>query len=344
VAAPRAVLLSGEHPTLPAAELRALLAVHDPGARVEVNGLVAVVHPHTPEGTDAALARMALAHEWGDWWGDAAETDAGLATLAKTVAGKASGSGSAAVATERRGAGKAVDRVQVERGLGAALQSAGHRIDLKTPDHVVFAWLVDGRITVGLRRGLIDRGAYDARCAFDRAHFSPVTLHPRRAASLLHLAQVQPGGRVYDPFCGTGGLVLEAAVEGYDAWGSDLDAFMVQGTMTTLADAALEPLAGTVFEADVGDTPRLVGTVDAIVTDFPYGRASGSEGEDLRRLYGRALDAFAQMLPRGGRAVIGHADPDLLGDIESHGLRLVERHAEPVHKSLTRHYAVVIRP
>jgi tRNA (guanine10-N2)-dimethyltransferase len=344
VAAPRAVLLSGEHPTLPAAELRALLAVHDPGARVEVNSLVAVVHPADATGTDAALARMALAHEWGEWWGDDAESDEGLARLRKVVAGQASGSGPAAVATERRGQGKALDRAQVERSLGAVLQAAGHRIDLKAPEHVVFAWLVDGRITVGLRRGVIDRGAYDARCAFDRAHFSPVTLHPRRAASLLHLAQVRPGGRVYDPFCGTGGLVLEAALEGYDAWGSDLDSFMVQGTLTTLADAALEPLDGHVFEADIGDAPRLVGTVDGIVTDFPYGRASGTEGEDLRRLYGRALDAFTQMLPRGGRAVIGHADPELLGHVEAHGLRLVEQHAEPAHKSLTRHYAVVIRP
>lgn len=339
----RAVLLSGEHPTMPAAELRALLDVHDPQATGDALGLVAVVQPGRAERTDAALARMALAHEWGDLWAQAPETLEGLQLLAAAVRARATGVGSAAVAAERRGAGKALDRAVVERTLGAALKGAGHAIDLHAPEQVVFAWLVDGRIAIGLRRGQPDRSRFEARISDERAHFSPVSLHPRRAASLLHLARVAPGGRVYDPFCGTGGMVLEAALEGYDAWGSDLDSFMVQGTLQTLADAAAEPLDGHVFEADIAAVPALVGTVDGIVTDLPYGRGSSTDGEPLRELYERAFGAFAALLPMGAHAVIGHPDPALLDGLEAHGFRFVERHAEPVHKSLVRHYAVALR-
>ncbi|MEA3137213.1 MAG: tRNA (guanine10-N2)-dimethyltransferase [Thermoplasmata archaeon] len=343
VAPVRAVLLSGEHPTLPAAELKALLDVHDPRASSNAMGLVAVVQPGRPDATDAALARMALAHEWGELWAQAPETPAGLEHLAAVVRAKATGQGSAAVAAERRGEGKGLDRVAVERALGAALGEAGHKIDLKAPDLVVFAWLLDGRIAVGLRRGQHDRSRFEARVSDERAHFSPVSLHPRRAASLLHLARVAPGGRVYDPFCGTGGFVLEAALEGYDAWGSDLDAFMVQGTLQTLADAAAEPLDGHVFEADIAAAPALVGPVDGIATDLPYGRGSSTDGEPLRELYERAFAAFADLLPAGCHAVIGHPDPALLSGLEARGFRVVERHAEPVHKSLVRHYAVAVR-
>lgn len=339
----RAVLLSGEHATLPLAELKALLAVHDPRATVLADGLVAVVQPARAEDTDAALRRMALAHEWGELWAQAPETPEGLAKLSGYVALNTKGQGTAAVATERRGAGKALDRAQVERALGNALREAGHRIDLAAPEHVAFAWLLGGRIVAGRRRGQPDRSVFEGRISDERAHFSPVSLHPRRAASLLHLARVPPGGRVYDPFCGTGGFVLEAALEGYDAWGSDLDAFMVQGTLQTLADAGPEPLDGTVFVADIADAPGLMGTVDGIATDLPYGRGSSTDGEPLRGLYGRAFAAFADLLRPGGRAVVGHPDPALLDGVETQGLRVEETHAEFVHRSLTRHFAVLVR-
>jgi tRNA (guanine10-N2)-dimethyltransferase len=247
------------------------------------------------------------------------------------------------VAAERRGEGKGLDRVAVERALGTALKEAGHAIDLRDPGLVVFAWLVDGRVAVGVRRGQPDRSRFEARISDERAHFSPVGMHPRRAASLLHLARVQPGARVYDPFCGTGGMVLEASIEGYDAWGSDLDPFMVQGTLQTLADAAAEPLDGHAFVADIADAPALAGPVDAIVTDLPYGRSSSTDGEGLRELYARAFSAFAALLAPGGHAVVGHPDPALLAGLEAHGFRVVERHEERVHKSLVRHYAVAVR-
>jgi tRNA (guanine10-N2)-dimethyltransferase len=339
----QAVLLSGEHPTLPLAELRALLAMHDPHATAQADGVVAVVQPGDLAATKAALARMALAHEWGDLWATAPETEAGLHRLAVLVPAVAPRVGSVAVASERRGTAKTLERAQVERQLGAVLKGNGLSVDLKAPTHVVFAWLADGRIVLGRRGGRNDRSSHEARVSDERAHFSPVSLHPRRAASLLHLARVPPGGRVLDPFCGTGGLVLEAALEGYDAWGSDIDPFMVQGTLQTLADHGEAALAGTALQADIADVPGLVGQVDGIVTDFPYGRASSSHDEELAGLYDRAFAAFAKLLPEGGHAVVGCAQPEMLPDLAKHGFAEVERHVERVHKSLTRHYVVVRR-
>ncbi|MEA3203709.1 MAG: tRNA (guanine10-N2)-dimethyltransferase [Thermoplasmata archaeon] len=340
---PRLVLLSGEHATLPAAELRALLAVHDADAQVALDGLVATVTPAHADATDAALGRMALAHEWGEHWASADDTPEGIAALAAAVAWHAPGKLPAAVTSERRGLAKSANSIAIERRLGKALADAGHPIDLKAPHLTVFAWIVDGRVLAGLLRGRPDRSAFEARVAEKRAHFSPVSLHPRRAASLLHLARVPPGGTLYDPFCGTGTFVLEAALEGYRAWGSDLDAWMVQGTWQTLTDVPPEPLDATVFEADIGAAPDLVGQVDGLVTDLPYGRASGTDGEALAALYERAFAAFAALLPPGRHAVVGHPDPALLAGIEAHGFAVAERHEERAHRSLTRHFAVLRR-
>ncbi len=344
----RAVLLSGEHPTLPAAELRALLDVHDPDATVVLHGLVALVLPGRRQLCDVALGRMALGHEWGILWDDAPDSPAGIEQLALSARKRADGQGSAAVVTERRGPAKshgssAVDRAGVERTLGAALKAAGHTIDLEHPQRILSVWFLDGRLWMVERRGLMDRSQHEERVSDERAHFSPVSLHPRRAASLLHLARVHPGGRVLDPFCGTGAFVLEAALEEYDAWGSDIDSFMVQGTLQTLADSGPRALAGVVFKADIAAVPNLVEGVHGIVTDLPYGRASSSDGEDLGKLYDRAGVAFAHILPKGRYAVIGHSDPRLLAAIDSFGFKVTERHEERVHRSLTRHYVVVMR-
>jgi tRNA (guanine10-N2)-dimethyltransferase len=80
--------------------------------------------------------------------------------------------------------------------------------------------------------------------------------------------------------------------------------------------------------------------VQGICTDLPYGRASSSHDEGLAVLYDRALAAFHSLLPPTGYAVVGCAQPDLLRPA-AHGLHVRERHAERVHRSLTRHYLVL---
>lgn len=328
-----AVLLQGDHPTLPHAELQALIDVH--GGRLGDPATSRIATLDSPE----PLRPMVQAWGWGEVWGQAPDDPAAIPLLAQAVARRAHGDGSAAVRAVRYGHDKSPHGQAVERQLGAALAAAGHPIDLQAPQMELFAWLGEGRIAIGELQGRRPHG-FEDRTTERRAHFSPVGMHPRRAAGLVHLARVPPGGRVLDPFCGTGGIVLEAAILGFEAWGSDLDGRMVQGTLQTITDAGPRPLDATVFQADIGAVPEFVDDVQGIVTDLPYGSASSSHQEDLGRLYDRALAAFAQMLPPGGHAVVGHARPDLLRPQE-HGLRVRERHSEHVHRSMTRHFAVL---
>ncbi len=345
----RRILLSGEHSTLPEAELKALLAVHAPVARVVLyrEGLVADVAGGTAKEVDSALTRMALAHAWMEPWGRFDASKEGLEAAASIVQEHTDGRGSVAVhslrrAGDARGGPEAVSRSGIERRLGSALAAAGHPIDLQDPDWVLDVWVVGQTLHVGRRMGVVDRSRFERRVLEERDHFSPVSMHPRRAASLLHLARVPPGGVVLDPFCGTGGMVLEAALDGYQVWGSDLDAWMVQGCLSTLADAGPEPVDGSVFVADVGDVPGLLPVISGgVVTDLPYGRASTTNREDLMALYRRAFQAMREVLAPGGLAVVGLADPSLLVAATDAGGTVMETHEERVHRSLTRTYAVV---
>ena len=58
-------------------------------------------------------------------------------------------------------------------------------------------------------------------------------LPPKLARMMVNLAPVE-AGRILDPFCGTGVLLQEAALLGYDVYGTDLVSKMVQFTQANL--------------------------------------------------------------------------------------------------------------
>lgn len=84
-------------------------------------------------------------------------------------------------------------------------------------------------------------------------------LPPKLALIMLNLAGSlprQPAARILDPFCGTGVLLQEALLLGYDAYGTDLSAKMIQfsqDNLTWLKDTAHPPGKWQLAEADATD-------------------------------------------------------------------------------------------
>lgn len=322
--------LSGEHPTFPQAELQALCATHGDKATQLSPQLWTFKHPNT-------VSNMAGMHAHGTLVSAARSLAPLLFQMQWTP------KGSFAVRGERIGGEKNHSLTEVIRAIGAHVAAQGHAVDLENPAEELHVWVQGGQLTVASNVVQKNRTQFETRRVTSREHFSPVTLHPRRAAGLINLARIPPGGSVYDPFCGTGGILLESALMGYETWGSDLDSTMVQGSYQTLADTAEEPLQASLFVADIGDAPGMIGQVDGIIADLPYGKSSTTDNEALESLYRRSFEAFAKILRAGQFAVIGSPGYDLLAPVSEYGFELIEHHEEFAHKSLTRHYIVVKR-
>jgi tRNA G10 N-methylase Trm11 len=79
---------------------------------------------------------------------------------------------------------------------------------------------------------------------------------------------------------------------------------------------------------------------DALVTDPPYGRASGTRGEAPTRLWDRALSAWARRVRPGGR--LGIVVPEGAG-VPRLEARLERVVPQRVHRSLTREFRVYVR-
>lgn len=223
----------------------------------------------------------------------------------------------------------------VARSLGARLAERG-TVDLTDPERTVRVLLGADRALVGVEDALVDRSAYQARHPQARPFTSPVSTHPRLARAQVNLARAPPDSRIWDPFCGTGGLVLEAALAGYTAVGSDLDPGMIEGAQENLEAFGAE---AELVEGDVDAVAEHLAPVAAVVTDPPYGRSSTTHREALADLYRRFFQAAERVLAPGGRVVVVLPDREQ-GLSAAEGFELVEEHAWKVHGSLTRHLLV----
>jgi DNA modification methylase len=91
-----------------------------------------------------------------------------------------------------------------------------------------------------------ERDDEPARAHVHGFHAYPARMHPLTAARLV-TAFSEPGGRVLDPFCGSGTVLVEAMLAGRTALGVDLNPFAVAlarlKTSVTTADARARMLA-----------------------------------------------------------------------------------------------------
>ncbi len=327
------VELSAEHPTLPAAELAALAAMVE-GRLEERDGSVALVDvPDLAEAARFIGSRAALTHTLSaHWW-----TTAATPRVMVPPFGRIDLKGQTFAVRARRleGHHPEVPLSDTVRAIGAILAASG-KVDLERPQ-VDVRLLLSEEAHAGALLREVDRKALEGRHVKHRAHFAPVSLHPRWARCLVNLARVKAGERVADPFCGTGGLLIEAGLVGAKVFGSDLDPRMVAGTRATLEKFGVE--GAVVDTRDVGELPEFAGPLDVVLSDPPYGQSSTTNMEERTALYERFFHAAKEALRPGGRLALISPSADLRERAGRH-FALVEAHDQRVHRSMTRHYGL----
>ncbi len=237
--------------------------------------------------------------------------------------------GSAAVRT-RKIEGETADSKKIKRELGSMI-STTNPIDLDSPDHEITV-LVSDEMYIG--RKIFERDPQDFRPreVKNRPFSSPISLKPRYTRALINLARPGKDARLHDPFCGTGGLLIEASKMGFRPSGGDIDQDMIEGCRRNLQEFEVEaPL-------EVGDVSKNIPEdVDVIVTDPPYGRASSTSKEELLPIYRRLFERSESILSKGSHlsAVFPEESHVSLGE---EYLELIEEHKVRVHGSLNRHF------
>ena len=246
--------------------------------------------------------------------------------------------GSFAVRVRVIGSGLAgFSRSAIAQGVGGELSSDSHPVDLENPENeivVILAgpedppnhpdplYLSPPMIIWGLKQENWQRSGWGGRSPMARPFFPPGSLEPRLARlmiSLGHRSDTEPT-TVIDPFCGTGGIAIEAMLAGLNVLASDLDPKMVKGTKENLQWASEDLCSGysatwDVQESGVGLTPDVWGKVGGAIFAFdpPYGR-NAWKSDDGYQLFLKACSAARTIDHSGSLCTLLPTDPAILKD------------------------------
>ncbi|HWR27781.1 MAG TPA: THUMP domain-containing protein [Candidatus Thermoplasmatota archaeon] len=210
-------------------------------------------------------------------------------------------------------------------------------VNLTKPDIEVRAVITEDTAYLGIKKADLDTSHFQQRRGHLRPFLSPITLHPKIARAMVNLSQVKKHQTLLDPFCGTGGILLEAGFIGAQIVGGDIEQKMVDGSQKNLEYYHLKNYR--LYCTDIGDIARYAPSVDAIVTDFPYARATTTKGEQLKQLYKRAFETISQILKKNRYAVVGLSNEDIRTIGEQY-LSIVATYPVKSHRSLTRYFVV----
>ncbi len=337
-------VLSGEHQSLPAAEIEAILESEG----FQYSSVASTYRLLTLAAPAKALTRVAARSLMYNWCGvRVGECEADERQILSFVKNQpldelTKGVHTFAVRSTRiGGVTRPIQRVKLERDVGSVVKESVPRltVELEHPD-LTFACILYGtQFMFGISGVKKPSGLMAPRRPRKRPVFHPSTMPPKIARCMVNLARAKPWSLFADPFCGVGGILIEAAVIGCSVLGEDVSTRMLRGARRNLRYFNLDALG---FVRADARTPPYRGGWGAMATDPPYGRGSSTFGVRLAKLAKEFLSGARDSLSKGACLCIS-APIEI--DIETYGrdagFRLKERHAVKVHRSLTRQFVVL---
>lgn len=153
-----------------------------------------------------------------------------------------------------------------------------------------------------------------------RPYSTSSSLPTRLARTVVNLTAT-PGDCILDPCCGTGTILIEAALMGIKVSGYDNNYKMVEATQRNLAYYNLQG------EIDLADAKKVSGQFDAVITDLPYGITLTTSKTQERAI----MQNIRQLAPKATFVAIRDLTTDLL-DLGYH----IQQHINARKHTITR--------
>jgi tRNA (guanine10-N2)-dimethyltransferase len=335
-------LLSGEHETLPASEVKAILETEgydfkfleklDQTIRIEADS----------DCVEAIKRRAAFTRLCGlELFNCEAKTSKIVQAAHSTSLNEVLEDEESFVVRVKRvkNHSSKADVMAFERKLGELVlkQKTKAKVNLKKPDKKFVGILTDEKFIFGMKLAEIPPKPFVERRPKKKPFFHPSAMHAKLARCMVNLAKPKTGELLLDPFCGTGSTLIEAALIGCRALGLDIQRRMARGSLKNLAYFHIK--AEGIIVADAKNPP--IRKIDCVVTDPPYGTSATTLKRTTKQIVEEVLTAAEDMLNKRQRVVIAAPKTLNIGHIGTVlSYKHLESHFVYVHRSLTREIAI----
>ncbi|MBR6024881.1 MAG: TIGR01177 family methyltransferase [Methanobrevibacter sp.] len=234
-----------------------------------------------------------------------------------------------------------IDTVAYERKAGSLIleKCDGIKVKLNNPNSLVRLVAFEDIIYVAIEKYHLDKKHFEDIKPHKRPFFYPGSMSPKLARCMVNLSRVKAGQLVLDPFCGTGGILIEAGLIGCRVAGSDVNWKMKNGTAINLEYCGIKDYR--TFHLDVREL-KMYEKVAGVVTDPPYGISTSTgdiDGDDIFKEFFHAI--YDNMADDAYLCMASPHYVDLAPMIDEVGFELVEQYAIKMHRSLTRIISVI---
>ena len=234
-----------------------------------------------------------------------------------------------------------IDTVATERKMGSLIleNCDGIKVNLKRPKSLIRVVAFKDIVYVAIERIKLNKKHFEETKPHKRPFFYPGSMSPKLARCMVNLSRVTEGQLVLDPFCGTGGILIEAGIIGCKVVGSDIYWKMKNGTAINLEYYGITDYR--TFNLDVREI-KMYEKVDAVVTDPPYGISTTTgdvDGEDIIKEFYKAI--YDNMKDDAYLCMASPHYIDLKPMVDEVGFEIVEQYGIKMHRSLTRIISVI---
>jgi putative methyltransferase (TIGR01177 family) len=164
----------------------------------------------------------------------------------------------------------------------------------------------------------------------------PYTLKSDMARASINLLNIKKG-IVLDPFCGIGGILLEAKDMGFQIIGNDISWNDLKYFKKNLSYFFPKAKAHLIL-TDASKQFLKENSIDGIVSDIPYGKSSRLKGNDL---YEKFLKSSQKYLKKGKRIIIIYANFVEFKELALKYFKEIDEIEEYINKSLTRYILIL---
>ena len=333
---------SQEHPLLPQAELRAVMECENIEADVNAvtEGLV-VLENISPDKIDDYYAiltkRLGYTHEVHE-----IIKKSSVDSLNEDISSiDWSGYISESFAVRVKRFNSQIDTVATERNVGALILEnySDIKVKLRNPNSLVRLVAFENDVYIAIEKIKLNKKHFQDSKPHKRPFFYPGSMSPKLARCMVNLSRVTEGQLLLDPFCGTGGILIEAGLIGCKVVGSDVYWKMKNGTSINLDYYGITDYR--TFNIDVREL-KMYEKVAAVVTDPPYGISTSTgdiEGNDIFKEFFNSI--YDNMRDDAYLCMASPHYVDLKPLADDVGFEIVEQYGIKMHRSLTRIISVI---